>query len=90
MDEPPDLARLKRYFTEARDLTVDARTRSLLAIDYYDSDQYTPAELTKLAARNQPPIVINRIKPAINGIIGITEKGRSDPRACARRGGWWK
>ncbi len=87
MDEAPDLARLKRYFTEARDLTVDARARSLTAIDYYDSDQYTPAELTKLAARNQPPIVINRVKPAINAIIGITEKGRADPRAWPRNPG---
>ncbi|MGI8839963.1 MAG: hypothetical protein ACR2F8_04130 [Caulobacteraceae bacterium] len=86
-DSPPDLARLKRYFTEARDLTVDARGNSLIAIDYYDSDQYTGAELAKLAARNQPPIVINRVKPAINGIIGITEKGRSDPRAWPRNPG---
>jgi hypothetical protein len=43
--------------------------------------------LHKLAQRSQPPIVINRIKPAINGIIGVTEKGRSDPRAWPRNPG---
>ncbi|MEO8926214.1 MAG: hypothetical protein ABI306_03540, partial [Caulobacteraceae bacterium] len=85
--QAPDLAKLKRYFTEARDLTYIARTNSLTAIDYYDSDQYTATELSTLAARGQAPIVINRVKPAINGIIGVTEKGRSDPRAWPRNPG---
>ncbi len=83
----PSLAKLKRYFTEARDLTQQARTNALSAIDYYDSDQFTGDELAKLQARGQPAIVINRIKPAINGIIGVTEKGRSDPRAWPRNPG---
>jgi len=79
-----DLAKLKRYFAEARDLTEVARTNALTAIDYYDSDQYTAAELAKLRERRQPPIVTNRIKPAINGIIGVIERSRSDPRAWPR------
>src|SRR5580693_3418960 len=83
----PDLAKLKRYFTESEQLTLEARKNSLISIDYYDSDQFTPAELTALNARGQPPIVINRIKPAINGIIGVTEKGRSDPRCWPRNPG---
>jgi len=82
-----DLAKLKRYFAEARDLTVEARRVSLNCIDYYDSDQFTAEELAALAKRRQPPIVINRIKVAINGIIGVTEKGRSDPRAWPRNPG---
>jgi len=83
----PDLAKLKRYFTESEQLTLEARKNSLISIDYYDSDQFTPAELTALNARGQPAIVINRIKPAINGIIGVTEKGRSDPRCWPRNPG---
>jgi hypothetical protein len=86
-DGSPSLAKLKRYFTEARDLTQQARTNALLAIDYYDSDQFSGTELAKLHARGQPPVVINRIKPAINGIIGVTEKGRSDPRCWPRNPG---
>ena len=81
---PPDLEKLKRYFTEARQLTEIARQNSLQAIDYYDSDQYTPAELAALQKRRQPPIVVNRIKPAINGMVGVIERGRSDPRAWPR------
>ncbi len=83
----PDLARLKRYFTESEQLTQEARKNSLCALDYYDSDQFTREELVKLNERGQPAIVINRIKPAINGIIGVTERGRSDPRALPRNPG---
>ena len=36
-----DLPKMKRYFTEAEQLTQEARRNSLLAIDYYDSDQFT-------------------------------------------------
>ncbi len=82
-----DLAKLKRYFAEAAYKTQTARAYSLTAIDYYDSDQYSRPELQKLAARSQPPIVINRIKPAINGIIGVIERARSDPKAWPRNPG---
>jgi hypothetical protein len=85
--ELPDLNRLKRYFTEHEQLTYEARRNSLTAIDYYDSDQFTREELAELHARGQPAIVINRIKPAINGIIGVTERGRSDPKAWPRNPG---
>lgn len=78
------LVKLKRYFTEAETLTYQARKNSLAAQDYYDSDQYTREELVKLHERGQPAIVINRIKPAINGIIGVVEKGQSNPRAWPR------
>ncbi len=81
---PPDLDKLKRYFTESRDLTIDARTKALRALDYYDGDQLTSEELKALAKRGQPPLVTNRIKPAVNGIIGVVEKGRANPRAWPR------
>lgn len=86
-DPIADLAKLKRYFADAMYLTQTARTNSLQAIDYYDSDQYTLPELAKLSERGQPAIVINRIKPAVNGIVGVTERGRSDPRAWPRNPG---
>ena len=81
---PPDLARLKLYFTESQQLTQAARRNSLTALDYYDSDQFSRAELAELDRRGQPAIIINRIKPAINAIIGVTERGRSDPRCWPR------
>jgi hypothetical protein len=79
-----DLHRLKSYFSDAQALTQESRQRALVAIDYYDSDQFTREELNTLAMRGQPAITVNRIKPAINSIIGVTERGRSDPRAWPR------
>ena len=84
---PVSLSTVKRYFSDAVYRTRDSRSRSLMAIDYYDSDQFTAAELLALNNRRQPAIVVNRIKPAINGIIGVTERGRSDPKAWPRNPG---
>lgn len=80
----PDLARLRRYFDEARDLTEQARQESLRDIDYYDGIQWTREEKAALAKRGQPDIVINRTRAAVNGILGVVERGRSDPRAYPR------
>jgi hypothetical protein len=79
--------RLKRTFTDHEQLTYEARRHSLTALDYYDSDQFTRAELAALRERGQPPIVVNRIKPAINGIIGVSQKGTSDPKCWPRQPG---
>jgi len=80
----PDLARLKRMVEEWRSLTAEARLDSEISIDYYDTKQWTENEKASLAARNQPDIAFNRIKPAVNGIVGVTERGRSEPRAYPR------
>ncbi len=83
----PDLATLKRWVTESQSLATDAREQSLLDIDYYDGHQLTATEKAALAARKQPDIVINRARSAINGILGVTEQGKSEPRAFPRTPG---
>jgi hypothetical protein len=83
-DAAETLQRLKRMVTEAQSLTQDARTESLTDDDYYHGHQLTRAEKQALAERGQPDIVINRVKPAINGILGVTEQGKSEPRAFPR------
>ena len=37
---------------------------------FYDGDQLTDAEKKELKARNQPEVVINLVKPRIDGVIG--------------------
>ena len=37
-----------------------------------------------LRKRKQPEIWVNRIAPAVNGILGVLEQGQSDPRAFPR------
>jgi hypothetical protein len=80
----PDLARKKKLFEESRDLTQDARTESLTDCDYYDSEQLSDTVKKALRKRKQPELVINRVKPAINGILGVVQRGKSEPRAWPR------
>lgn len=83
-DGPLQLKDLKKFFDDARYLTLDARTDSELSRDYYDGYQLTHTERTALINRKQPPVVNNRIQRAIDGIMGVVEQGKSDPRALMR------
>lgn len=79
-----DVTKLRRMVDEFRDLTADPRKESLTDVQYYHNKQWLPSEIAKLNERNQPALSINRIAPAVDGIIGVVEKGRSDPRALPR------
>lgn len=79
-----DLAQLKRLYQEARDNTQTARQEAELCQDYYDNKQWTSTQIKALRKRKQPEIWVNRIAPAVNGILGVLEQGQSDPRAFPR------
>jgi len=81
---PDLLLRLKRMYDDARTLTMDARTQSMLDRDYYDGHQLTPAEIQILRFRGQPELIINRVRRGVDGIIGVLEQGKTDPRAYMR------
>lgn len=83
-EELPSLEGLKRQVTAAMDLLDDARRESGKDQDYYDDKQWTDDEIRVLEGRNQPALVFNHIKPAINAIVGIKERGRVDPKAWGR------
>jgi len=64
--------------------TMDARDLSEKCRDYYDHKQWTEAEAAKLKARNQAPIVVNRIRPKVRGLVGLYDMRKSDPKAYPR------
>lgn len=64
--------------------TQEARWASERDRDYYDHKQWTDDEVKKLKARNQAPIVVNRIKPKVEGLIGLYNLRNTDPKAYAR------
>lgn len=78
------LAELKRKATVSMDMLDKARRQSQVYQDYYDGHQWTSDEKRVLEARNQPALTFNHIKPAVNAIIGIVERGRTDPKAWGR------
>lgn len=82
-----DLNQLKTMVEQAADLTAEARLRSERDRDYYDGHQWTGEELEALKKRKQPPTVINRIQRKIDAMVGIEQRGRTDPKAYPRNPG---
>ena len=64
--------------------TMEARILSERCRDYYDGKQWTQSEISKLAARRQAPIVSNRIKPKVNGLVGLYSLRKTDPKGFPR------
>ena len=64
--------------------TEEARELSEKCRDYYDGRQWTDAEVRKLKARKQAPIVSNKIKPKVEGLVGLYDIRKSDPKAYPR------
>lgn len=78
------LADVKRKAKVAMDMLDAARRRAQVWQDYYDGHQFTDDERRVLETRGQPALVFNHIKPAVNAIIGIVERGRTDPKGWGR------
>lgn len=78
------LTMLQQQFVDYADTTVDARNESEMHRQYYDGQQWTSDELAVLKARNQPPIVDNRIKDKVEHLLGLERRTRSDPKAYPR------
>jgi hypothetical protein len=83
-DDEDNLARLITWFDDAEEATETARKHSERDRDYYDGKQFTSAELKILKDRGQPDIVINRIKPKVDFLMGYEASNRTDPRAFPR------
>lgn len=80
----PEIAELRSMYRDAMDLTEFARRQAEIDDDYYNGNQLTREEKAELAKRGQPDIVINRVRPAVNGTLGVLKQGATDPRAYPR------
>lgn len=65
-------------------LTEDSRNLAERCRDYADGKQWTDAEVQALRKRNQAPIVNNRIKVKLQGLLGLLVARRTDPKAFPR------
>lgn len=83
-EKEDNLATLVAWFDDAEEATETARKATERDRDYYDGKQYTSAELKILRDRGQPDIVINRIKPKVDFLMGYEATNRTDPRAFPR------
>lgn len=80
----PDVAIFRRFLDDFRNVMQEPRRLQQRDRDYYDGKQLTPRERAALRGRKQPELIKNRVKPAVNGTIGVAERGKTDPRAYPR------
>ncbi len=64
--------------------TEDSRRISERNRDYHDHKQWTPEQISKLNKRQQAAIVVNRIKPKVEGLVGMYILRNTDPKAYPR------
>jgi len=82
---PPKIEELRRRAEEARSDSKGRRKKSRTAREYYDGPGQLNSEVRNtLRLRAQPAIYTNRVRPAVNGILGVLEQARSDPQAYPR------
>lgn len=85
--ERPDqdgLSDLKKMLDESRSALEKPRQESLKARDYYDGKQLNSTQRATLKRRKQPETIRNRIGPAVDGVLGLLEQAKVDPRAYPR------
>lgn len=78
------LSTLVEWFEDSEEATDAARRAAERDRDYYDGKQLTSKEIAALRKRGQPDIIINRIKPKIDYLMGHEAMQRTDPRAYPR------
>ncbi len=83
-DDTAYISKLVEWFEAAEEATENSRKASERDRDYYDGKQLTSAELKKLRERGQPDIIINRIQPKIDYLLGFEASSRTDPRCFPR------
>lgn len=78
------VADYRKMFDDYRNTSEGNRRETLIDIDYYDGKQLTINEKQVLSKRGQPDIVINRVRTAINGTLGVIIQSKVDPRCYPR------
>lgn len=79
-----DHGELLDFVREFDDGTTDSRDIAEKCRDYYDSNQLSEVERRALKKRKQPEVVINRIKPKMDGLMGMERQNRTTAKAYPR------
>lgn len=79
------LGKLQEWWTQAREAHSINRQEQALDSDFYDGLQWSDEDAAELRARGQAPLVYNRVKPAVDWIIGTEKRSRFDFKVLARR-----
>src|SRR3990167_8109808 len=77
-------SKLVTWVNESDDATQKSRELSEKCRDYYDSRQWTAAEVAKLKSQKQAATVINRIKPKMDALMGMEKSAKTTAKAFPR------
>lgn len=72
------LRQLTDWWYDARDRHAQNRREQDIDAAFYDGEQWTMEEIAALAARNQAPLVFNKVKLAVDWLIGTERRARLD------------
>lgn len=78
------LSTLKRRYQDYLTSKREERDEEEKSDRYYHGDQWTAPEIQELKDRNQPVVTDNQIQPNVDGVVGVVEKLRQDPKAYSR------
>src|SRR3569623_244730 len=79
-----DIGRLKRAYSEYLGTKRDEIEEQKEARRYYHGAQWTSEQIKILKKRKQPIATLNRIGRKIDGVVGLLERLRQDPKAFPR------
>jgi len=76
--------KLIQWVNDADDATLNSRELSEKSRDYYDSKQWTEEEKAKLKKQKQAATVRNRVKPKMDGLMGMERVNKTTAKAHPR------
>lgn len=82
-----DLGKLKKSYEEYLGNKRNEIDEQKDARRYYHGAQWTDAQIKTLKKRKQPIATVNRIGRKIDGVVGLLERLRQDPKAFPRNPG---
>lgn len=82
-----DIGKLKKAYSEYLTNKRDEIEEQKDARRYYHGAQWTDAQIKVLKKRKQPISTVNRIGRKIDGVVGLLERLRQDPKAFPRTPG---
>ena len=83
-DEAPDIVGFRRQYSDFQSIKYDEMNEGRDALSFYDGMHWTSEELKKLAERGQPDLVFNRIDRKLDGVCGVIQRLRGDPKCFGR------
>lgn len=78
------LSKLRKCYTDYLFSKREEIDEQIEARRYYHGSQYTAEQIAALRKRKQPIMTFNRISRKIDGVVGVVEQGRQDPKAFPR------